>query len=132
MSYCTLICDIKSSRKLKNREEIQYKIINMLKIVNENFKDIIVSPFIITIGDEWQGLLKYPCDYKEIILFFKKSIPDIKFYTGIGIGNVYIHNFELTVNQLDGPSFYRARDALKYAKRNKLPLVILFDDWDNI
>lgn len=132
MYYCTLICDIKSSKKLKNREEIQYKIIYMLKKANEQFKDIIVSPFLITIGDEWQGLLKYPCDYRKIINFFQDFIPDIKFYSGMGIGDVYIHNFELTVNQLDGPSFYRARDAIKYAKKNNLPLVILFDNWNNI
>lgn len=132
MLYCTLICDIKSSKKLKNREEIQYKIIDMLKAANTKFKDIIVSPFLITSGDEWQGLLKYPCDYKKIITFFNEFIPDVQFYTGVGIGSIYIHNFELTVNQLDGPSFHRAREALKFAKRNNLPLVILFDDWNNI
>ncbi|WP_125153802.1 SatD family protein [Clostridium rectalis] len=132
MLYCTLICDIKSSRKLKNREELQYKIIDMLKKTNIEFKDTIISPFLITTGDEWQGLLKYPCDYKTILKFFKNSINNIEFYTGIGIGTVYVHNFELTVNQLDGPSFYRARDAIKYAKRNNLPLVILFDDWNNV
>ncbi len=132
MSYCTIICDIKSSRKLKNREEVQYKIIDMLKKANTNFKDIIVSPFLITTGDEWQGLLKYPCDCKKLINFFNKFIPDIHFYTGIGIGDIYIHNFELTVNQLDGPSFYRARESLKYAKKHNIPLVILFDDWNNI
>ncbi len=132
MNYCTVICDIKASRQMDNREEIQYKIIDMLKKANEIFKDIIISPFLITLGDEWQGLLSYPCDYERVINFFKVSIPNINFYTGIGIGDVEIHNFELTVNQLDGPSFYRAREALLYAKKNNLPRVILFDGWNNI
>lgn len=128
MIYCTMICDIKGSKKIKNREELQYKVIDILKQVNEIYKDVIVSPFIITIGDEWQGLLQYPCDYFEIIDFFKKNIPDIKFYTGIGIGDVSIQNFELTVNQLDGPSFYRAREAIKLTKSTNSPLVILFEN----
>ncbi|MEW9096878.1 MAG: SatD family protein [Clostridiaceae bacterium] len=132
MLYCTLICDIKSSRTIENREEVQYKIIDMLKNTNIKFKDVIISPFLITTGDEWQGLLKYPYDFIEILDFFKKHLKDIRFYTGVGIGDVSIHNFQLTVNQLDGPSFYRARDAVKYAKKSNLPLVILFDDWDNI
>ncbi|SCG82046.1 hypothetical protein DW1_0426 [Proteiniborus sp. DW1] len=132
MTYCTMICDICSSRKIKNREEIQYKIIDMLKEVNKKYNDIILSPFIVTLGDEWQGLLRYPCDYLNIINFFKKYIPDIKFYVGIGIGDVSIHNFELTVNQLDGPSFYRAREAIKLAKSINSPMIILFDDWDDI
>lgn len=130
--FCTIVCDIKESRKIENREEVQYQIIDMLKEVNEQFKDIIASPFLITLGDEWQGLLKYPCDYKSIIKFFKKTIPNVQFYTGIGIGDVFIHNFELTVNQLDGPSFYRAREAVQFAKEQKLPMVILFDNWDEI
>ncbi|WP_411681172.1 SatD family protein [Clostridium thailandense] len=132
MLYCTLICDIKSSRKLKNREELQYKLIDMLKKTNMKFENVIASPFLITTGDEWQGLLKYPCDYKRLLNFFKQFLPDIQFYAGIGIGEICIHNFELTVNQLDGPSFYRAREALKYAKRNNLPLVVLFDNWNNL
>lgn len=79
MAYCTIICDIKSSRKIENREEIQYKIIDMLKETNKIFKDLIISPFLITIGDEWQGLTKYPCDYLKIINFFKEYIPSKNF-----------------------------------------------------
>lgn len=131
MNYCTLLCDIKDSRKFKDRELLQYKIIDMLNEANTLFKDIIVSPFLITLGDEWEGLLKYPCSYSNILEFFKTSIPDVNFYTGIGIGEIVIHDFKLTVNQLDGPSFYRSREALNYAKGKNLPLVILFDDWKN-
>lgn len=132
MNYCTLICDIKESRKLKNREDIQYKILDMLKEANELFKSDIVSPFLITIGDEWEGLLKHPCDYRKIISFFNSHLSDVQFYSGIGIGDISIHNLRLPVNQLDGPTFHRARQAIKYAKLNDLPIVVLFDDWNNI
>lgn len=117
MEYTTIICDIKNSKQLKDREAVQYQLIDMLKEANKQFSTIIISPFIITLGDEWQGLLCSPCNYFDVLMFFHKKIRTIEFYSGIGIGEVTIHNFELTVNQLDGPSFYKARRALKIAKR---------------
>lgn len=125
MKYMTMICDIKNSRHLQNREKVQYLLIDMLKEANNKFADLIVNPFIITIGDEWQGLLKYPCDYNILIKYFHNILGSIDFYCGIGIGEITIHNFELTVNQLDGPSFYHARNAIKTAKEKGYSLVII-------
>lgn len=126
--FVTIICDIKNSRLLENRHDFQLYLIDVLKECNTLFKDYIVAPFIITLGDEWQGLLKENSPYLEILDFFKSKLPsNVKFYTGIGIGEITIHNFELTVNQLDGPSFHLARKAIKYAKRNQCSLVVIQD-----
>lgn len=125
MLYLTMICDIKNSKQLKNRETVQYKLIETLKAANSMYKAEIASPFLITLGDEWQGLLRYPCNYPVILDFFRKSLDDVDFYCGIGVGEVSIHNFELTVNQLDGPSFYKARDAIKIAKQNNYSIVYI-------
>lgn len=121
----TIICDLKKSRQLINREKTQYQIIHMLKAANVIFSQNIVVPFIITLGDEWEGLLRNNSDYSRILHFFHKSLNDIDFYCGIGIGPVSIRNFELTVNQLDGPSFYLAREALKQAKILNKSLMII-------
>ncbi|WP_286905314.1 SatD family protein [Clostridium sp. UBA1652] len=126
MNFITMVCDLKNSRTLSNRDEIQYILIDTLKKCNLTFKTYIVSPFIITLGDEWQGLLKENTPYLDIINFFKSELPDyIDFYTGLGIGDISINNYELTVNQLDGPSFHLARKAIKYAKKNQCSLAIL-------
>ena len=125
MKYLTIICDIKNSRLLEDRESVQYKLIQILKDANKLFASTLAVPFIITIGDEWQGLLNYPCDYDVILNFFHENLGDISFYCGMGLGEVSIHNFELTVNQLDGPSFYLARDAIKLAKQHNYSLVII-------
>lgn len=121
----TMICDIKNSRQLQQREKVQYLLIDMLKKANDKFSNLIVNPFIITIGDEWQGLLKYPCDYNILFDYFHKVLGNIDFYCGIGIGEIMIHDFELTVNQLDGPSFYLARSAIEVAKNNNYSLVVI-------
>ena len=83
MQYMTMICDIKNSRYIKNREAVQYRLIGALKSANENFSSSIASPFIIIVGDEWQGLLNYPCNYSEILEFFRKNLQNIDFYCGI-------------------------------------------------
>lgn len=126
MNYITIVFDIKKSRELVNRNEVQKILIEALKKCNEDFKEIIESPFLIIIGDEWQGLLKEDSDYNKVIDFFKNSLPsNVGFYTGVGIGDITIHNFELTVNQLDGPSFHLARNAINYAKEKNYCLVVL-------
>jgi hypothetical protein len=125
MDYLTLICDIKESKKLHDREAVQYKLIDLLKDVNSKFSSLVASPFIITLGDEWQGLLHYPCDYSELLGYFRKKLAPIEFYCGIGIGHITISNFELTVNQLDGPSFHKARKAIKLAKEQNYNLVLI-------
>lgn len=126
MIYQVVIFDIKGSRQLSNRQEVQYQLIDAIKRVNEKYSDMLASDFIITIGDEWQGLLKYPADYQEIINEFSRLL-DIEFYCGVGIGEITVHDFELTVNQLDGPAFYLARDAIKKAKIGSKALVVRKD-----
>lgn len=126
MDYITMIFDIKGSRHLTNRYEIQMKLIDAIKRCNEEFHSLIASDFLITIGDEWEGLLKPGSDYRKIIDYFRKMLPrELTFYTGIGIGNIYITDFELTVNQLDGPAFYMARDAIKLAKEHDYRVVVI-------
>jgi len=124
LEYMTIICDLKRSRRLINREKVQYQIIDMLKVANILFSHQIVVPFIITIGDEWEGLLRSNCDFSRILDFFHRRLNGLDFYCGIGIGPVSIRNFQLTVNQLDGPSFYLAREAIKEAKVLNKSLII--------
>lgn len=66
--------------------------------------------------------MKASCDYGSIIEYFRKGL-SVDFYCGIGIGEVEVHNFELTVNQLDGPSFHKAINALGLAKQNNYSIV---------
>lgn len=125
MNYLTMICDIKNSKKVENRQALQYQLIDLLKRTNNVFKDDIVSSFIITMGDEWQGLLKESADFHKILHYFHEALGCIDFYCGMGIGPITIYDFELTVNQLDGPSFYLARKAIQMAKDSNYSIVLL-------
>ena len=56
MNYIVLIFDLKNSRHLSNRYEIQMKLIDAIKKCNLQFHDKIASEFLITIGNEWEGM----------------------------------------------------------------------------
>lgn len=113
--YCALIFDLKLSRKLPHRSHVQQVLIKSIRDYNTEFHDSIVAPFLIILGDEWQGLLHGTADYRETVSFFRKRL-ELPFYVGAGIGECTVFHEELTVNQLDGPAFYKARHALTLAK----------------
>jgi hypothetical protein len=125
LDFITVICDLKNSSRLENRTAVQYLLIDTLKEANQRFSSSIAAPFIITVGDEWQGLLNSSSDYSSILNYFHHNLEEIDFYCGIGLGPITVHNFELTVNQLDGPSFYKARRAIRLAKRFDYSLVFI-------
>ena len=56
-SFVAVIGDMKDSRHLENRKEVQVRLQGILDRLNEKYKDEIVSRFLITLGDEFQGLL---------------------------------------------------------------------------
>lgn len=132
MIYTAIICDIVSSRHLDNRSDLQYEIKHMLEDANKKFEDILVYPLSFTSGDEWECVLKYPCDYLSILKFFKEKIPSLKLYTGVGIGNLELNDPGFRVNEVYGTSLYKAREAITIAKEKSLPLVLMYDSWEDV
>ncbi|OFW75808.1 MAG: hypothetical protein A2201_08545 [Alicyclobacillus sp. RIFOXYA1_FULL_53_8] len=122
--YCALVFDLKRSRALANRLQVQRTLIQSIKTYNEEFRESTVAPFLIILGDEWQGLLQENGDYERTIRFFAAQL-QLPFYVGVGIGECTVMSEELTVNQLDGPAFYKARQALKLAKECGYTKVII-------
>ena len=68
--YIAIIGDIKGSKKLDNRNEVQKKLTSVLDDINKKYKDDIYSKFTITLGDEFQGLL---CYGQTVWRFYRKS-----------------------------------------------------------
>ncbi|NLC06063.1 MAG: hypothetical protein GX778_06055 [Erysipelothrix sp.] len=53
-----IIGDLIDSKQLDNRQQIQEQLQSALDSINIQFKDDIVSQLTLTLGDEFQGLLK--------------------------------------------------------------------------
>lgn len=118
MCYLAMICDIKNSRGIVHRELLQYQLIEALQKTNAVCADSIAAPFMVTAGDEWEGLLYPTTDYRKLLHFFRQELGEIDFYTGVGMGDITVRDLTLPVNHLDGPAFHKARNALHIAKTN--------------
>jgi len=134
-SACVITCDIKESRKLKDRRVIQEKLKKTVRAVNTGYKGDILANFIITRGDEFQGVLKDKKSCYDVLLFIRESLP-VDFYCGVGIGSI---NTEISnkPTEMDGTSFHRSREALQEAKRLNSWIIVqsgdnLFDETLNV
>lgn len=118
-TYMAFIADIIDSKKIENRESVQKKLYKVIETINENFKDSIESKFIITLGDEFQGLLKNKSDLMQIIHFLQFEMHPIKFRIGLGIGEIQTSIPGEYALGADGPAYHHARSAINFVSKNE-------------
>ena len=122
MQYYAIIGDIKRSKKIENRCEIQEKLKKILDNVNSIFNNDISAKFLITLGDDFQGLLERTAPILEIIKYIQREIYPIKLRFGVGIGNVStLINHEAAIGA-DGPAFYAAREMIEFLREQEKKL----------
>ena len=114
--YFAIIGDIVDSKKILNRNETQEKLNNILKAINIEYERNIAAKFIITLGDEFQGLLSNPIHLFDIIDKIKFKMHPIKIRFGIGIGDIDTEiNKEMALGA-DGPAYHYARKMVDEIK----------------
>lgn len=117
--YVAMIGDIKKSRKIKNRAEVQMKLNKILNEINDKYDKDIASKFIITLGDEFQGLLQNGENTMQIISEIERKIYPVKLRFGVGVGEITTDiNKDMAIGA-DGPGYYKAREAIEYLKENE-------------
>jgi hypothetical protein len=136
--YIAIIGDIIESKKITNRLEIQTKLNNVLEQINIQYPNEIESKFMITLGDEFQGLLRNGKNVMNIIEFIQIKMDPVHIRFGIGIGKISTEINQLMPFGADGSAYYNARnmiDILKNsAKKNKISdanIMISSDGEDN-
>ena len=119
--YFTIIGDIVSSKQMKNKERynLQVKIDAVLSEINKKYKPDIAADFAITLGDEFQGLLKNAESILEIIDLIKYKLEPIEIRFGIGAGDIFTDISQNSSIKTDGPAFWHARYAVKQMQENK-------------
>ena len=117
--YIAVIGDIRDSKKIKQRSEVQRKLKSILEEINEKYYGDIVSKFMITLGDEFQGLLCKGSNTMDIILEIERKMYPVKIRFGVGIGAITTDiNKEMPIGA-DGPGYYNARKAIDFMKDNE-------------
>lgn len=117
--YIAIIGDIKESKKIDNRDEVQKKLKSILEDMNTRYQEDISSNFIITLGDEFQGLLCNGARLMQIISEIEERMYPINIRFGVGIGKITTEiNRELSIGA-DGPGYYNARAAIESLKEDE-------------
>lgn len=136
-NYAVIIADIKSSRQLKERQRYEWQLFLKSAIVqiNETFAPKIEAPFMITKGDEFQGVLQDLSLVNQIMLKFEFLVHPLKLRFGLGYGPIQKMGSLIPI-EMDGPAFHRANAALNLAKKKKLTARVDtndndFDRWVN-
>ncbi len=120
-----IISDIIGSRKLNDRERHEWQLFLKSAIVqiNEKFSDYIEAPFMITKGDEFQGVLKKIGSVHSIVMEFERLIFPLTMRFGVGHGVIQKMGSKIPI-EMDGPAFHRAQAALNVAKKKKKVIII--------
>lgn len=114
-----VIGDIRDSRNLESRKNIQDRLKSILNEINQKYSADITSKFLITLGDEFQGLLLHGKNLLNIIQEIKMELYPVEIRFGIGIGKIMTEIDTDMALGADGPAYYNARNAINLLKENE-------------
>lgn len=117
--YIAIIGDIKGSKAIENRKEVQENLAMVLNEINDHYSDEIASRFMITLGDEFQGLLLNGTSVMKIISRIEGRLDPVKLRFGIGVGEITTKINPYMAIGADGPGYHKARAAIEYLKKNE-------------
>lgn len=120
-SYLAIIGDIVASREVEDREQLQQRLRRTLQAVNDAFSHEIISAFVLTTGDEFQGLLCKLDGLVRILRTLRSGLHPQEVRFGLGLGALDTQLQPQAIG-MDGPCFHRARDAIERAAGRGTPL----------
>lgn len=117
MNYIAVKVDLVRSRRISDRYGVQERLFDLVDRVNRTFGSIIQADFVVTHGDEIQGLLHDgTAELLDVMeLFVEEMKPhDLRF--GIGRGTIATR-LRRTAVGMDGPAWHLALDAIEQTKK---------------
>jgi hypothetical protein len=119
--YTALIGDMLASRSLASddRSRVQEEFNNFIDLLNRKYREALLSDFVVTLGDEFQGILRDPTVISDLIwdTTLAKQLPQLRL--GIGFGRIDTAIPVRAIN-LDGPALHNARAAVDLAKKDDI------------
>ncbi|MCR3905681.1 MAG: SatD family protein [Tenericutes bacterium] len=115
--YYTLIGDLKKSKTINNRIEVQHRLRDVLNEMNLEYQDVLVKKMYITLGDEFQGVFHSFESIFEIMHKIMFSLDPVELRFGLGIGDIlFDESKNASPYDSDGEAWWFARDAIKAIK----------------
>lgn len=116
-----LIADMVKSRDVPRRQrpDVQLSFSEFVAALNHKYRRALVARFVITLGDEFQGLLSDALVLPDLLwdMHYKFDMRQLR--VGIGLGTIDTPIGKNAIN-VDGPALHHARNAIDVAKKDKL------------
>jgi len=118
--YIAVIADMVKSRDLPSsrRALVQKHFEELIARLNKEFQPAIAAKFSITLGDEFQALLKTSTVIPDL-LWRLEEFADRQLRVGVGFGTLDTSIQPYAIN-IDGPVLHRAREAVEEAARQQI------------
>ena len=112
--YLALIADVIDSKIVQERFDLQKQLEITLQKINGLFADYLASCFTLTLGDEFQALLKVDAPIFQIIDTLRSELTPTQLRFGIGLGEIVTEIDPLQSIGADGPAYWNARAAINF------------------
>jgi hypothetical protein len=111
------IADMVKSREVPRRERpnLQERFNVLIGDLNQKYRRNLLSKFVVTLGDEFQGLLISATPLPDILWDLEEKFSDRELRVGIGFGVLYTPAPKVALN-VDGHALHNARSALVFAR----------------
>ena len=110
--YLALIADVIDSKMVQERFDLQKQLEKTLQTMNELFGEFLASNFTLTLGDEFQALLKVDAPVFQMIDTLRSELTPTQLRFGIGLGEILTDIDPLQSIGADGPAYWNARSAI--------------------
>ena len=120
-TYFAIIGDIVASRLETQRSAVQEKLKAVLERINNEFSDTIAANFLITLGDEFQGLIFNSSDADPIRIAVEiiDNMYPVRIRIAIGRGSMSTEIDRTQALGADGEAFHRARTGIETIRRSE-------------
>lgn len=119
--YHILMADIIRSRDIANGEGFMDQFKALVALANEKFKDSVISPLTITLGDEFQGIVKNSEALFKLLFFIDETILkegyQFQLRYSLVFGDIQTEINTEIAHEMYGAGLTMARESLKHVKK---------------
>lgn len=101
------------------RPEAQISFSSFIAGLNQKYRKAILARFVVTLGDEFQGLLSDARVIPDLLWDMQYGFQLRALRVGVGFGTIDTPISRNAIN-IDGPALHFAREAIEVAKKDKL------------
>src|SRR5712692_4014319 len=111
-----LIGDVVRSRELpgRQRHQVQLGLEQLAATINQRYRRAIAARFLVTLGDEFQGVLKRAEILPDLIWHIERTLANTEVRIGIGFGTLNTRLKPVALG-MDGSACHAARAAIERA-----------------